>query len=342
MIFARVAFAIGLATSFAAAEDVRRENNRQAIAALTREHDLIEERLVHKGLLADWTTVQLRQKLGQLRTEVQTNIADLRRGVIRRPYQDLQDRRRDAAFWGLPWNMEWNEDLGNYFQAFLNYANQLIQDTDRLQKIEEQRHFHQERLKELNCSQNAPKVEPLPGDAERPVPPVSTPRVPAGSLVLISTDIKPAHEDVGGVGNLRSKFTNSSTTADIDHIETTTDGKMVSRIRTHFDYAITSSGNSYALRPGDTITVTIAGRDNRTPMNTAGGYGVTGSVHQSGLQPVTEKPCWVGSGFRDGYHAACSGEYVFQVTPGHDKVSLSFAGDFGIGDAVTFTWAKSR
>jgi len=172
----------------------------------------------------------------------------------------------------------------------------------------------------------------------------SAPSVPAvGGLVLIKTEVRPGHNEVAGVGNLKSHFSNSSTSAEIVYTEFTGDmSKLVQRIQTHFDYGMKFSGTSGVLRPGDTLTVNIYGTESRTPMNTGGAYGVTATVHQAGLQPVSQKPCWVGAGFNDGYHATCTGEFVFKVPPNTDKVTLSFNGNFGINDAATYTWEKPR
>jgi hypothetical protein len=166
-----------------------------------------------------------------------------------------------------------------------------------------------------------------------------------GGLVLKGPQVTPPHDDVWGTGNSRSHFSNSATSAEIVYT-LTSEGKLMNQIKTHFDYDMRFSGDSRVLRPGDTVTITITGRDTRTSLNApgGGGWGVTGSVWNSGLQPDTEKqkPCSVGAGFNDGYHPTCTGEFEYKVPPGADKVVISVGGNFGIGVAATYTWVVAQ
>ena len=341
-------FGIGLATSIASAEDPRCENNRRRISELRREHDSLETLLAEKRLLAYGPIQQLREELQGFRTELQTNIADLRRGIIRKPYQEYALRRDFAGKFGLAWDRNWDEDFGGYFQTFLTYVNQLIQKVDRLQQIERELPFHEQRLKELNCAEAAPlpKVEPLPGDAERPGQSVQpSPASVSGGLVLKKTEIRPPHDEIGGaVGNLKGHYTNTATSATFDFKGTTPEGKFIRHVQTRFDIAIISSGNSYVLQPGDTLTIKVTGTEEREPAmdHDAPPGGFTGNVYASGMHKLSAPSCSVGSGFSDGYHASCRAESNFVVPRDAEKVTINFTGTGAMGTTVTYTWEKAR
>jgi hypothetical protein len=173
-------------------------------------------------------------------------------------------------------------------------------------------------------------------------PGLTSPPPAAGGLVLTKTEITPAKDAVGGVGNLKSHYAYAATSASLDHTENTPEGKFVKRVQIRFEMTMAFSGTSGVLRPGDTITLTMTGTDNRTPMDPRDGMGLTGDVYGGGLEKVSSQSCWVGSGFSDGYHPTCRAQSVFRVPQGAEKVTISFGANGAMGTSATYTWEKPR
>ena len=189
-------------------------------------------------------------------------------------------------------------------------------------------------------------MEPLPGDAEGPQRP---PPHSSGDLVLANTEVSPDREEAfapQGRPQGGDKFTNTATSATLVYTRLTYEGKLIERIEDSFECAMKFSGTSGVLRPGDTVTVTMSGKDTRKPFQlqsdgtVPGSRGITGEVEGNGLKKISGQPCWVGS-FTP-YHAACTSDFVFEVPPGASKVSIAFRANFGIGVFATYTWEKSR